>query len=78
MNADLLKDVWPKMYAEGIASGRTEKEINEEFSKLCRKREMEKLLLERVDLKTPHKCAASPVLVVPYENVPESKQTLIQ
>lgn len=78
MNADLLKDVCPKMYAEGIASGRTEKEINEEFSGLCRKMAMERVLRERSDLKTTHNCSASPILAVPYENVPESKQTLIQ
>lgn len=60
---------WHDFYTEGLKQGRTETEINEEFSELCRKKEMEEFLLKRVDLKTPHKCSASPVTTVPHEPI---------
>ena len=66
---------WHDFYTEGLKQGRTEKDINEEFSELCRKKEMEEFLLKRADLKTPHECPVSPVVTVPHE--PISKDSVI-
>jgi hypothetical protein len=62
------------MYYDGIQQGRTLKEINEEFSKLCRKNAMDALMRERQDLSTPHKCSAVPIVTLASENESSSKE----
>ncbi len=74
MKTDLFRDVWVNMYYDGIQQGRTLKEINEEFSKLCRKNAMDALMRERQDVNTPHKCSAVPIVTLACENESSSKE----
>ena len=74
MSTDIFRDVWVNMYYDGIQQGRTLKEINEQFSELCRKNAMGALMRARQDLNTPHKCSASPIVTLACENKSSSKE----